>query len=426
MRAYHPLFALSSVLIAIAACTADPNALTSGGGAGSSSSSGGASSSSGSTSSSGSNVGDDGGTLPGNGGPDGSMPTPPACKPGLTSVPLALTPSPDGPVRAAPMPDGGTVVAWAGGGAIHLRHVDAAGKPVGTDSSVPGNTVHGIAPMTGAVALLVARSPDVLALVKVVDGGTVGFEKVIVGNSNHDTVGSEWFDFQPEFFSESGRLAWDGSKLSVYAPIFRHWPDGISHTGDTLRTFDGDGNVAPGNGWDWGCSHSLDLRLSPDGKKQVCLSDCYPQKGIMIARQDLVSSEPSGNCAGSSDAKLGGLATVGADSWITMASREGRTSRDVALVKLGQTTKHWLTQNGDAEAPHLAPYAKGMLAGWRIGNASTVQALDAQGNPVGAAQDVSSLAFGEGDDFLAWPGGDAGWLAQGNGGFKIARLGACE
>jgi hypothetical protein len=359
-------------------------------------------------------------------GGDAAAPPPVVCTPGLTSVQLALTPSPEGPVRAAVTADGGTVVAWAGGGQVHVRRLDGAGNTVGADRSIAGDTVHGVAPMAGAVALLVARSPDVLALVKLDAAGAASFDVTIVGNTDHATVGSQWFDADPQFFSEAGRLAWSGSKLFVYVPIYRHWNDGVSHTGDTLRTFDVDGQPTTGPGWAWGCSHSLDVRLSTDGATQICLSDCYPQKGILLARKTLVSSEPSGTCAGRSDAKLGGLATVKGASWITLASREGRTSRDVALVKIGDSTKRWLTQGSDATSPHLAAFSDGMLAGWKVGGAASVQRLDAQGNPVGAPEAVGSLAFGTGDDFLGWPGGDAGWLVPANGGWKLARFRACE
>ncbi len=360
------------------------------------------------------------------GGGSSGTPAPAACKPGLTTVPLDLSPGANGPVRAAPTADGGTLVAWSGGGKINVRRLDGAGTKVGADRSVNGATVHGIAAMPDGVALLVARAPDVLALVKIADAGTVTFDKPLLGNVDHATVGSEWFEFQPQFFQEAGRLVWTGTQLVSYVPIFRRWPDGIAHTGDQLRRFDASGNPAQGGGWGWGCSHSLDVRLTADGEKQVCLSDCFPQKAILLGKSTVISAEPSGNCSGSSDTRLGGLVTAGGAAWLTFASREGRTSRDVALVKVGDPTKRWLTQATDASAPHLAAFGTGMLAGWRVGNTSTIQRLDAQGNAVGTPENVSTTPFGEGDDFLAWPGGDAGWIAETNGGLKLARVGACD
>jgi hypothetical protein len=358
------------------------------------------------------------------GGDGGDPPTP--CKPGLTSVPLALTPNPDGPVRATTTADGGTLVAWGDGGTIHVRNINAAGTTVSADRTVAGTTVHGIAAMPDGVALLVARAPDKLLLVKLGAAGNVVFEKLLSGNSDHAVVGSEWFSYDPTFFAESGRLVWTGSKLIAYMPIFRRWPDNIAHTGDTLRNLDANGNPTGGTGWSWGCSHSLDVRLSADGTVPICLSDCYPEKAIVLGRNSVVSEEPSGNCAGSSNTKLGGLTTVAGASWLTFASSEGRSSRDVVLMKIGDPTKRYLTQGGDASSPHLAAFGNGMVAGWRIGNVATVQRLDTQGNTVGAPENVSATPFGEGDDFLSWPGGDAGWLSSSGNTWKLARLGACD
>lgn len=357
------------------------------------------------------------------------------CTPGLVTASVTLAASPTGPVYATGAPDGTTWVAWPrGAGKSVVTHLDVAGKRIGTDLEVSGDGVHGLAAKTGEVGLLVRRAPDVLAFLRLAETGETKTDAKIVGNSNHAVVGSEWFDYQASFFADGGRLLWTGNRWVAYAPIFRRWPDNIGHTGDTLRVFGADGAPTTG-GWDWGCSHSLDVRLAADGANgfgSACLSDCYPSKAVLFGKSATISSEPSGNCSGTSGAVLGGLTRAAGSFWAAYGSAEGRSSRDVAVARLdakGATAaKTWVTSGGGtASGIHLAPFASGLIVGWNQGGKGFVRRLDATGAPSAAAEPLAT-PLRERDDFVTWPSvGDArvGWVTTSGSTLTLSTLHAC-
>lgn len=354
-----------------------------------------------------------------------------ACVEGLTSTSIAVGQSPGAEaLYAAVRPDGSTVVAWSGGGSVWLTELTPQGQRKGDDLTVAGAHVHGLAVTATETAVTVARGTDELWFVKLDAGGQVAAEARLTGASDHNTVGSEWYDYSPTFAAEGGRLAAMGAGFVAYFPIFRRWPDMIAHTGDTLRYLDGSGN-AQGGGWDWGCSHSLDVRLAQSSTTlaPVCLSDCYAQKAILFEDSTVISSEPSGNCAGLSDARLGGLVAVSNGFWLSYASPEGRSSRDIAVVQLGLDgapgQRVWLTADAaDDDSPHLAPLGQGLLAGWRSGGTYYLAHLDGAGQPVGAPKTIDG-AFREDDDFLAYPNGDVGWVGAQGSELVVYRYGGC-
>jgi len=350
------------------------------------------------------------------------------CTTGLSTVDVATPKGTSGPLYAAAAPTGHTVIAWADGDGVKVRRVDALGATSGLDATIAGVGVHGVAVSSDAVALLVARAPDVLSFVRVDLTGKSLADVQLTGKSDHTVVGSEWYDYNPAFAADGGRLVWSGSDYVAYFPIFRHWPDGISHTGDTLRTLGIDG-ASKGGGWSWGCSHSLDVRLVPSGAP-VCLSDCYSQKAILYSNATVISSEPSGNCAGSSNASLGGFVEVTDGFWLTYVSPEGRSSRDVALVKLSKSgapgTPIWLTADaGDDSAAHLAPFDGGLLAAYRNAAGNWLVQLDAAGKTIGAPLSITA-SFRDKDDFFVWPGGDVGWVFPEGSNVHVHRYRACK
>jgi hypothetical protein len=289
---------------------------------------------------------------------------------------------------------------------------------------------HGLVAAADHVALLVARGSDELAFIKLDAGGQTVADVMLVGQSDHDTVGSEWYDYQPSFAADGGRLHPTADGYAAYFPIFRRWPDMIAHTGDTLRLLDANGG-ALGGGWDWGCSHSLDVRLSTSGSTlaPVCLSDCYSEKAILFENNTVISDEPSGNCGGLSEARLGGLVAAGDGFWLSYASREGRSSRDIAVVQVGLDgapgARVWLTEDGaDDVAPHLAPLGQGLLVGWRSEADHFLAHLDGAGALLGAPKTIDG-AFGEHDDFFLYPGGDVGWVVGSGSDLVVYRYGAC-
>jgi hypothetical protein len=350
--------------------------------------------------------------------------------PGSVSVSSGEYFTPGRPVILSALPGGGAKVAWTDETPlVHVTPLDAAGARAGPDATLAGEEVRGFVAHDDGAAVLVRRG-DVMALVRIDDAGDVVFDLALVGGSSHGTDGARWIDE----WSHEGRLAWSGSEYAAYFGQTGNWGAGGNHQGDRLDTVTSSGTLSYG-GWDWGCSHSLDVRLAHNGATfgPVCLSDCYPGKGICYQRTTLVREEPSGNCAGSSSATLGGLAPVSGGFWLAFTSGEGRSSQDVGLVRIGGSgavgAPVFLTDTAGANetSAHLAPYGSGLLAGWSRGGVNVLAALDASGAIVEGPADAS-VQWAERDDFTDLADGDVGWAwAWGDmTRLKIVRVARCE
>ncbi|MFH1845260.1 MAG: hypothetical protein ABIF77_18910, partial [bacterium] len=227
------------------------------------------------------------------------------------------------PVLLSPLADGGSRVAWTDGtGTVHITPLDARDQRAGDDVTLPGDEVRGfVAHDVGATLLL--RRGDTMVLVQVDGHGAAVFERVLAGDNSHGHVGDQWIDS----WSHEGRLAATDTRFAAYFGLTQLWDSG-NHQGDALHYFDIAG-TSTGGGWTWGCSHSLDVRLAYSGTTPgpVCLSDCYPGKGIYFDHDTRVFEDPSGNCAGSSDTVLGGLVAV-ADGFLPQRCRPSHMKHD--------------------------------------------------------------------------------------------------
>jgi len=353
------------------------------------------------------------------------------CENELSVTQVATSITGTAPLFATAATNGDTVISWASAGQVRVARADATGALVGAEVATPGDHVHGLAMNGDSYGLLVANGADELHLVELDAAGATTVDTMLTGNSDHDVVGSEWYAYSSNFAADGGRLLFSGSQYIAYFQIFRRWPDMIAHTGDTLRFLDASGSPQ-GGGWDWGCSHSLDVRLALSGGDlaPVCLSDCYAQKAILFEDSKLISSEPSGNCGGSSSAALGGLVAQGGSFWLTYISPEGRSSKDVGLAKLAidgslQDTI-WLTDDAvDDSGAHLVAFEEGLLAAWKSEGLHYLAKLDASGAMVGAPVEVTA-SFRDKDDFWSYPNGDAGWVVEDGGSFSVYRYRACN
>lgn len=334
------------------------------------------------------------------------------------------------PVHLAGLSDGTARVAWSGGSTVHVTPVSAALTRLGPDLTTPGESVRGlVAHDDGAVALLVKRGTGMF-LVKLNAAGTVAFEAAVV-NDTPELEGSRWVDG----WGHEGRLLFTGQVYVAYFGHTKHFGSIGKHQGDLLISLSATTGAQTGGpaGWDWGCSHSLDVRLAWDGATiaPMCLSDCYRSKGVLLNDNDVLQGEPSGNCAGSSNGQLGGLAALGSGGFgLTFSSAEGRPNRDVGFIALSAQRQKspvvWVTSgSGDETAPHLAPYGSSrLLASWQEGSAAKLAVLDAAGavveGPVTAAVTVADR-----DDFGRWPTGDVGWAAGAGASLRVSKLRFC-
>jgi hypothetical protein len=203
----------------------------------------------------------------------------------------------------------------------------------------------------------------------------------------------------------------------------------IGHQGDTLRLFTSAGAI-DGATWGWGCSHSLDQRIDWNGSKvgALCLSDCYPKKAIMLNHTETtVSDEPSGNCSGGVNASLGAVVGDAGGFFAMVLSQEGRSSRDVKLVRVGNDSAvkstTWLTTTSENESnAHLARFGGAMLAGW-TGGSRYLARVDNTGALVGAPETTTAPAPAH--DFVSLSSGDAAWASTDAGKLTIVRVRAC-
>ncbi len=341
----------------------------------------------------------------------------------VTAVPGA---SASGDVFAAAAPGGGTVVAWMQGGGAHLRLVSAAGD-VGADVPVAGSALYGLAVHDDAWAVMVSRGSDELFLVSVTASGGPRFETRLLGAVSHSVAENEWFG--P--LIREGRLVWTGSEWSAYYTVQRLWgSDGVAHYGDQLRAVS-DGGALGGMEWSWGCSHSLDVRLSHNGSAlgPVCASDCYPNKGVHFHHTAFIYGDDAADCQGSNTAQLAGSVPVAGGFWAGFSSAQGRPSRDAAVVHVTDAAQVgsivWLTDGGNVSSFHIAGYAGGLVAGYSQAGGDVLVRLDATGNPVGAVEPAPNAGLAGASDFFVHDAGDVGWATSSGSALSVVRLSTC-
>ena len=104
-----------------------------------------------------------------------------------------------------------------------------------------------------------------------------------------------------------GALAFNGESYGVYFGI-----SGDGHEGDALVYLNRDGNVIETT-WGWGCSHSIDVKIVPKGKRfnVVCLSDIYPAAGFNLNHSAAHLDSVVGSRSGFTHGRLGGITHVG-------------------------------------------------------------------------------------------------------------------
>lgn len=324
----------------------------------------------------------------------------------------------------AETPAGG-YVAWPAGDGVHITPLDANDAPAGGDLVVAALEPFGLV-VDGDIFLLASRSPDFMTFFRIGVDGTVLASVDLVGGGDHQVEGVEWFGE----FAQTGRLAQTGpGTFAAYFALHRRWPDGIGHQGDTLRLLDANG-APQGGGWGWGCSHSMDqlLTTNPAALAPICISDCYPQKGIWFGHdQSMLIDDPSANCAGGFTTILGGIAGVADGFWITFG-KQGGMGWDMQLAHLGPNGSVISAVPLGASATgesRLAPYDGGLLLGAFDGAATTLQRLDLSGNAVGGPESVTGLSLPS-QDFVGLSNGETAWARTSGSSLEITRVRVCR
>ena len=339
------------------------------------------------------------------------------------------------PLVLLPQADNGALIGWAGrDGEVHITPVDSAGVRSGDDFTVKGEKLSAMTQDDdGGLGLLVARGDEMHLVLVSADRESV-IETKIVGGESQTKAGSKWIDD----WGHEARLTFSGRFFSVYMGHTQFFGADGKHQGDLLWHYDQQGEkieMEPGStpDWNWGCSHSMDVRMvhnrESDVLMPVCVSDCYPKKAILHNRNTLIRDEP-GNCAGQTDGRLGGLDLYENGFAMSYASKTGRSNFDIGLLTMGFTgvlgEVNWLTEGGpDEEGPHLARYGEIYLAGWRVGDDMKLAATNQYGEIEEGPTSVDAIA-GDRDDFATFENGDVGWAYRQGNDLKMARVPYCR
>jgi hypothetical protein len=345
-------------------------------------------------------------------------------------------------LHAAPMPGGGALLAWGGGDGVHLTRVDDSLARVGDDVIIDGNAPWGVAvDQSGDTwGVLVDRGTDVLALVLVGPGGGIISDQVLIGGVDHNVVNNQWFGDG----IRGGRLAWTGDGWAAYYTVQQLYDDGLQHYGDQLRFFAADGTPAS-VGWQWGCSHSMEVRLAYNGAitGPLCASDCYPSKGVFFNHNTFLYGDETGSdCSGGYATHLGGLVPMPDGFWAAYTAIDDRPSSDVAIIFVSNTTTGsswrvlhevgtpvWMTDDAiDQAGPHIARLGDNLVVGWSQSGDSQLQlaALDT-GQPLGPAESVPEANLAGAGDFFVYANSDVGWplVSPSGATISLARLRDC-
>ena len=338
----------------------------------------------------------------------------------VSTVPIASAPSGAKAIYAESPT--GAHVAWAAADGVHITTLDGQGAQIGSDIVVPALEPFGLVD-DGDLFLLASRSPDFMTFFRIDPTGAVEAQVDLVGGGDHMVEGVEWFGE----FARTGRLARNAAgQYAAYFALHRRWPDGIGHQGDTLRLLDADGN-AVGSGWGWGCSHSMDQLLGVSGAMlaPICISDCYPEKGVFFNHdQTMLIDDPTANCAGGYTTVLGGIAGVQDGVWV-LFGKQGAGGYDMQLSKLdtsGAIAASVPIGSSAGGGLRLATYDGGLLVG-ASESGTTLQRYDLAGAPNGSAETIAASLPTQ--DMTSLSNGEVAWAWTEGASLQVARVDIC-
>ncbi|MEO8084607.1 MAG: hypothetical protein ABI780_12360 [Ardenticatenales bacterium] len=321
------------------------------------------------------------------------------------------------PVYLAPLPDNGAKVAWSDvDDTVHVTRIDAFGARVADDVEVAGSEVRGLVAEADGGTTMAVVNGVVLSLMRLDAAGKSIFKKDLVGLQSQTLTGSKWVDD----WGHESRLVWAENVYALYSGNTQFFGANGKHQGDLYWFFDKDGNKVTRDreGWDWGCSHSLDLRLAHNGTRfgPACLSDSYPSKGFHFNhREKVIRAEPSGDASGNSDGRLGGWVPLKDGFLMSFASPEGRASTDVGVVHVSNDADigpvHWLTNTAGVteDGPHLARYGKNtFLASWTANGSHLIAEIKEDGTILEGPVAIDAPIAPK-DDMMTMADGDVAW-----------------
>ena len=304
------------------------------------------------------------------------------------------------PVIYAPQPNGGAKIGWTDmEGTVHITPLDRRMRRCGVDMLLEGVLLRDLVAHNNGSAILTLQEGG-MHLTRICNQETT-FKKRLISNSSREI---HW-----------GSLAWNGRAYGAYFALH-----GGGHEGDSLRFVDSDGEILKG-GWNWGVSHSIDMRLVPsdDAFFPIALSDAYPGTGFYFNHTAKRISYTWGNFSGGTGGRIGGVVAVGDRLFMAFTSKEGdRKHWSVALADFAKEPPHKQQVHQyleDAESDQtnvkIARYGKDrLLISWV--DSATAQRKFAiynqQGQREGPAE-ILPVTASPRSDFKTLSGGSVAW-----------------
>ena len=150
-------------------------------------------------------------------------------------------------------PDDEMRVAWRDAqGLVHVTSLDAQAESKGADVTIAAQWLRGLVAHDDGSAMLLARGTESCLSMDLVRLDDAGGEVFATTLTDEDDCHSD---------THMGRLVWDGSAYAAYFGIHGTAGFSMGHEGDKLKMIDGGGAIVDG-GWEWGCSHSMDVQLA--------------------------------------------------------------------------------------------------------------------------------------------------------------------
>jgi len=338
----------------------------------------------------------------------------------------------------SPQPNGEAKVAWmdSTGYRIHITPLDRNFKRKGKDVILNGQRIRDMLAHDDGAAALILRDGG-FHLTRVSEKGEVRFDPRLIGLTSHDM--------------HQGRIAFNGKTYGTYFGVQQNFgPIKGTHQGDALVTVAGDGETKVH--WSWGCSHSIDMRLTYVNGKLIplALTDAYPAPGMWFNHSVTQVTYENGSTNGYVSARIGGMVEFGDHMVIAYTTEKlGRWEAALAAFqKKGpykRVTPRWLTDTPDQTEANIkiAKYGKNLLISWEdlkggkrffrlydfdvVSSKGDGKELSMNARPLGEPEALP-VAIGPIDDFRSLSNGDVVWAAAWGDAHKlrIIRLAAAK
>ncbi len=375
--------------------------------------------------------------------------------------------------HAAPLTDGGTIVAWNSGPTAWFRRLDRNNRTIGSDFSVSDLYLVEVRTFGDATLHILgfemekgrhlgdAFSTDQqLFYIRADLNGRILLKRSIVGGQGTGP-GRDWHYF---YTLDSVHIEFDGREYAIFTIISHNWAknpgDENTHQGDVYFVLDRNGVIQHDQTQHWNQSHSSDIKLtSLPGKGFYTLTSADGSLALYAVHRfspeqnrtpktervvwpDFVSKEERRRLAADN------LSTTGAgrvDAFFPTAGGElvmvARTSTDLPLMKkskvevpanvlvvkldadLKTTKKAWLTTgNTNVQAAFGHRFGDRILVGWSMtstkASRATLLLLDNDLNHVSRFADSDAFISADAKPF-SYPNGDVGWVTCTDDGTQI-------